>query len=776
MRLVYLVTMNYWLPPSGITYILYTHLDVKVDAACLLGDDELLVTSIRDYIYFVHREVQADPECLPVLLQEASSLENCLSKLKSLTSKFESLLEDISFPIVPLGYLEKGDSQTWEDEQLQEFTNAFKRLASIEISQLNILLRNPLSTVISLPMQIVLSSLERRFRYHFWGSMKTNRPDKPEWYMTQVLKWIRENDHVLTIIDRDFVSEGGLNRTLRVEFMRGLVQLLLDKLEFDLILRNVSNPRYVLDFRLRSSSDLTAPIVSPLDLPVTNRRPSGELIDNVEYFGHLIDIILQTGARLAQLAYPSDQPNPTDILSLSEVFSRWLFLEKKLASGRLDDLMSTPNAWTTISEENPRPQCAEDFIALLQAVGLRGRQLKDRLFRIRFLRVQLSLIQMFYDRLLAVHAGSQSEFVLKDINSHQKDQSTDKSNRMTGGLSRLFGALGAMGSKATIPLKVASGLSSAHRFTEPQSIRSGRSVAVLNALVHIRDTLLLLGNDDYYITFWEDSTSRALLQVPDPWMVDMGLETDRSQTTSTFDTGVGVGETRSMHHLTGVFEERQLGLHGGVFNTLTQVYQSQIDRMTEETVSVVMNEIECRSGPYIHAVDTWLQPSPVSGITGGVNVDTSAMHWSTAASEMLMNLRDWLFRLSQTVHPKVFAHMWQLISCKLDSFLYKNLILTNRFTPGGAAQLRFDLTHCVFPMFALYTDRPESLFPQTRDSCILLNLLRGSAELLRDSLRSSISGETIREHNPLAPLLELGVYSLTPEEAEVVLSRRTIPD
>ncbi|KAA0187473.1 hypothetical protein FBUS_00299 [Fasciolopsis buskii] len=107
--------------------------DSRVDAARLLDDDELLVACIRDYINFVHREVQLDQECLPIILQEASSIENCLDRLKGLIVKFESLLEDISFPVVPFGCLEKEDPQAWEDEQLQEFTIAFKRLVSIEI-------------------------------------------------------------------------------------------------------------------------------------------------------------------------------------------------------------------------------------------------------------------------------------------------------------------------------------------------------------------------------------------------------------------------------------------------------------------------------------------------------------------------------------------------------------------------------------------------------------------------------------------------------------------
>uniref|UniRef100_A0A183B1U4 Conserved oligomeric Golgi complex subunit 3 n=1 Tax=Echinostoma caproni TaxID=27848 RepID=A0A183B1U4_9TREM len=82
----------------------------NIDAACLLDDDEVLVASIRDYLQFVYREAQSNEQ------------------------KFELLLEDMSFPIVPSGYLEKSDSQTWEDEQLLGFTNAFKLLAAIETS------------------------------------------------------------------------------------------------------------------------------------------------------------------------------------------------------------------------------------------------------------------------------------------------------------------------------------------------------------------------------------------------------------------------------------------------------------------------------------------------------------------------------------------------------------------------------------------------------------------------------------------------------------------
>lgn len=79
-------------------------------------------------------------------------------------------------------------------------------------------------------------------------------------------------------------------------------------------------------------------------------------------------------------------------------------------------------------------------------------------------------------------------------------------------------------------------------------------------------------------------------------------------------------------------------------------------------------------------------------------------------------------------------------------------------------------------MFSLYTERPESYFFQIRDACVLLNLLRGTAELLRETIMESMNSQQKRDNDPLGPLLELGVYRLTPEEALRILSLRAIPE
>lgn len=46
---------------------------------------------------------------------------------------------------------------------------------------------------ISLPIQLLIKPFRQRFQYHFSGTRQTNRLDKPEWYYTQILSWIRDN-------------------------------------------------------------------------------------------------------------------------------------------------------------------------------------------------------------------------------------------------------------------------------------------------------------------------------------------------------------------------------------------------------------------------------------------------------------------------------------------------------------------------------------------------------------------------------------------------------
>jgi hypothetical protein len=58
-----------------------------------------------------------------------------------------------------------------------------------------------------LPLQLMVRPLRRRFLFHFSGQRQTNRLDKPEWFMAQVLAWIRDHsgflsEEVQPVLDR----------------------------------------------------------------------------------------------------------------------------------------------------------------------------------------------------------------------------------------------------------------------------------------------------------------------------------------------------------------------------------------------------------------------------------------------------------------------------------------------------------------------------------------------------------------------------------------------
>ena len=65
-------------------------------------------------------------------------------------------------------------------------------------------------------------------------------------------------------------------------------------------------------------------------------------------------------------------------------------------------------------------------------------------------------------------------------------------------------------------------------------------------------------------------------------------------------------------------------------------------------------------------------------------------------------------------------------------------------------------------------------FCRVKEACILLNLLPGSAVLLRDLLKSSESSHGVDEgiSPSCAALQDTGVYRLTPEDAMKVLNLR----
>lgn len=63
----------------------------------------------------------------------------------------------------------------------------------------------------SLPIELLIQPLKKRFLYHFYGNRKTNRIDRPEWYFTQILTWIRDHQDYIGTWVQPVIEKFGLH-------------------------------------------------------------------------------------------------------------------------------------------------------------------------------------------------------------------------------------------------------------------------------------------------------------------------------------------------------------------------------------------------------------------------------------------------------------------------------------------------------------------------------------------------------------------------------------
>lgn len=153
------------------------------------------------------------------------------------------------------------------------------------------------------------------------------------------------------------------------------------------------------------------------------------------------------------------------------------------------------------------------------------------------------------------------------------------------------------------------------------------------------------------------------------------------------------------------------------------------------------------------------------------------MSLSSTACPMLLTLRDRLLQLEQQLCHSLFKIFWQMLAEKVDTYIYQEIIMANHFNEGGAAQLQFDMSRNLFPLFSHYCKRPENYFKHIKEACIILNLNVGSALLLKEVLQSASESEAPLQPNQpsaTAALNELGVYKLAQQDVEILLNLRAI--
>ncbi|CAL8242344.1 unnamed protein product [Merluccius merluccius] len=515
----------------------------------------------------------------------------------------------------------------------------------------------PPAPPLSLPIQIMVLPLIKRFRYHFTGNRQTNSLGKPEWYLTQILMWMGNNSAFMDEKIQPILDRTGANVNGRVELCRGLLTLAQEKLASDA-------PRLLYDDTL---------------------------------FCHLVDEVLQFEKELRSThSYPASLPGLLHILLEEATLQKWLTVERKMALEKVDAMLSAEGAWSCqyrdISDvdELKAPDCAETFMTLLLVITDRYRSLPCSRAQLKFLDLQRELVDDFRIRLTQV---------MKE---------------------------------------------------ESRSPLSPRYSAILNAANYISTVL----------ADWADNVFFLQLQQA---VVSLGEEEEGGRP------------------VLGPMEAGRLAsLEGSLFESLLALLDRLRGDMIGRLLDTVMRDVREKAKPYRQ--DRWLSlPS---------QCDQATMSLSSSACPMMLCVRDHLLNLQQLLCVPLFQSAWQGLADRLNNFLYQDVVLYNHFNEGGAAQLQFDMTRNLFPLFGHYCKRPENFFKHVKEACIILSLNIGSALLLRDLLREALEerisldkerlggaggGEGEGERHGPSPeqaLNELGVYRLAPSDVHILLNLR----
>lgn len=229
---------------------------------------------------------------------------------------------------------------------------------------------------------------------------------------------------------------------------------------------------------------------------------------------------------------------------------------------------------------------------------------------------------------------------------------------------------------------------------------------------------------------------------------------------------VALGEDGVLRGLGMMELGRLASLEGSLFDGLLALLERLKGDMLGRLLDWTMREMTDKARPYCQ--DRWLSlPS---------QQDQSTMSLSSSACPMMLCLRDRLLNLHQVLSLSLFQLAWQGLAERLDSFIYQDVILSNHFSDGGAAQLQFDMSRNLFPLFGHYCKRPENFFKHVKEACIVLTLNVGSAVLLRSLLKDSAGRGGDRsgadDPPPESALHELGVYCLAACDVSILLNLR----
>jgi len=297
-----------------------------------------------------------DQTCLRLF----DSLKDTLSK------EFNMLLTAVKYPF-PTGissphFNKKEDTE----EQFRKSLNLLSALNPFDYEE----------SKNSLIVDHLVEPLKKRFYFHFYGERHTNNPEKPEWYFTQVLNWIKDHssfliDYIVPIVEKSSGESDACE--LKGEFDRTLVDLVEEKL------------------------------IDTIEVIRNNDNIVAHLIDETIIFEK--DLKESTESKLGVL----------HILLREDFLHIWLELEEKFTYEWLNGRLEDPDAWIpkfsdlATNDKNLiyyAPKCVEEFVTFVTLMNKRHKNLCDKKAEYKFLKLLIRNMVTFVDRMKNISHGS----------------------------------------------------------------------------------------------------------------------------------------------------------------------------------------------------------------------------------------------------------------------------------------------------------------------------------------------------------------------------------
>ncbi|XP_038211741.1 RAD50-interacting protein 1 [Zerene cesonia] len=639
----------------------------------------------------------------------------------NLTKHYDDILKQLKWP-----FTTGAENSPVPKEVMNKFNNLTKNLFLIQEPEdllAKVTVAGDFSAVQDpcLPIRVLLRPLKKRFAFHFTGSRQTARIDRPEWFLTQTLTWIKDHQGFIKNNVQPIADKLELKSVRAVdEFNEGLVALAAERLHTVLALYHT-------------------------------QASKGDIVDVDAAFAHAVDETLGFHKELSDIT-GFESNSVLSVLTKAETFVRWLAVEKKYALTKMDEMLDTEQ-WiepvaagvgAAVGSLVWVPRGSDWFISLLKTIEDRYATLPQPGHRIQFLELQLELIEEWRVRLTQITSAAADSLAPDCF--------------LVAGPHPLTAIINAAQHCRTVLLQWAHSLHylqlyyyrrQFHQFTQQQHINDddeSESTTSSDDDDDSDDETRESDNENDGVICLEEVEERAknmaLKEVTKRHSIIDGSEYD---TTPIANPAVAEPLDDAGEEDAGVFGDAPALLYHLRQAALTSLIQFMLIEFREDLQNYKKQKW--------HAMLT---------------VEERALCMSSALCRPLSTLCTRLVTVSETLAPTIAHFLKTELALHVDNCIFRDVVLNNWFNTGGTLQLTHDVMRNIIPAFSCVGNKPvdNNPVPKLAESCMLLNLDYDDARRIRTGLAKN-------ESDVVGMIMTMGIVTVTPQEALQILNQRT---